>query len=327
MGRLIDGAWHTGSIQAGKDGRWQRSASLLRNWITPDGAPGISGHGGFKAEGDRYHLYVAWNCPWAHRTLLFRQLKQLNDIISVSVVAPRRTDQGWVFEPTGEFSDDQFDSEALHEIYTRSQPDYTGSVTVPVLWDKATHTIVSNESADIIRMFNSAFATLAPPTLDYRPVALVEAIDDWNQHIYDTLNNGVYKAGFAATQEAYETAANKVFETLDTIEHQLSKTRHLLGDRPTEADWRLFPTLVRFDVAYYGAFKCNLKRLIDYPNLWGYARDLYQVTGIAQTVKFDVYRKGYYSPSNLRNPYGIVPLGPALNWHIPHGRSSMLQTD
>ena len=320
MGRLIDGVWQTGSIKAGKDGRWQRSASLLRNWITPDGSPDITGRGGFKAERDRYHLYVAWNCPWAHRTLIFRQLKQLTDIVDVSVVAPLRTDQGWVFESTGEFCDRLLGAEALHEIYTRSQPDYTGSVTVPLLWYKATQTIVSNESADIIRMFNSAFSALTPATPDYRPAALVSEIDAWNSRIYNTVNNGVYKAGFATVQEAYEVAATSVFETLDAIEQQLSKTRYLLGEEPTEADWRLFPTLVRFDVGYYSAFKCNLKRLIDYPNLWAYARDLYQTPGIAQTVKFDIYRKGYHSASPLRNPHGIVPLGPTIDWEIPHER-------
>ena len=320
MGRLIDGRWHTGSIQAGKDGRWQRSASLLRNWITADGSPGKSGRGGFKAERNRYHLYIAWNCPWAHRTLLFHHLKQLDGIVSISYVAPRRTDQGWVFDSTGEFIDHVFSATTLHQIYTYSQPDYTGSVTVPVLWDTMTNSIVSNESADIIRMFNHAFINLAADTLDYYPTELWTDIEAWNVRIYETVNNGVYKAGFAATQQTYEDAAIAVFNTLDAIEHQLSKTRYLLGDILTEADWRLFPTLVRFDVAYYSAFKCNLRRLIDYPNLWGYARELYQMPGIAETVRFDVYRKGYHSISPLRNPYGIIPSGPEIDWLKPHGR-------
>ncbi|MEM9452207.1 MAG: glutathione S-transferase family protein [Cyanobacteria bacterium P01_E01_bin.6] len=320
MGRLIDGIWQTGSIQAGNDGRWQRSASLLRNWVTVDGSAGISGREGFKAEHDRYHLYVAWNCPWAHRTLLFHHLKQLDGIVSISYAVPRRTDEGWVFEHAGEFTDALFGVTALHQLYTRNQSDYTGSVTVPILWDKETGTIVNNESADIIRMFNSAFKDVAPTTPDYRPAALHAEIDAWNQRIYETVNNGVYRAGFASTQAAYENAAIAVFDTLDAIEHQLGKTRYLTGDTLTEADWQLFPTLVRFDVAYYSAFKCNLKRLIDYPNLWGYARELYQMPGIAQTVRFDVYRKGYHSPSAQRNPHGIVPLGPFIDWDTPHER-------
>ena len=321
MGRLVDGIWHSGSIQAAKDGRWQRSASRLRNWITPDGSPGSSGSGGFEAEPGRYHLYVAWNCPWAHRTLLFHTLKQLEGIVSLSYVAPRRTEQGWVFEPDGEFKDDLFNATALHQLYVCSQADYTGSVTVPILWDKATNTIVSNESADIVRMFNRAFTRVAPNTADYRPTALQTDIEAWNTLIYSTVNNGVYKAGFATTQAAYEEAAIAVFATLDKIEHQLGKTRYLLGATLTEADWRLFPTLARFDVAYYSAFKCNHKRLIDYPNVWGYARELYQMPGIAATVRFDVYQQGYHSASSLRNPYGIVPLGPAIDWSKPHQRS------
>ena len=320
MGRLIDRIWHNDLIQADKDGRWQRSASLLRNWITSDGSPGITGRGGFQAERERYHLYVAWNCPWAHRTLLFHQLKKLDGIISISYAAPRRTDEGWVFKLDGEFSDHLFGATTLHQIYTRSQPDYTGSVTVPVLWDKFTNTIVSNESADIIRMFNSAFNDMTPETPDYLPAERQAEIDAWNNRIYKTVNNGVYRAGFATRQAVYEEAAFSVFATLDTIEHQLRKTRYLLGDILTEADWRLFPTLVRFDVAYYSAFKCNLKRLIDYPNLWAYARELYQMPDIAKTVRFDVYRRGYHSASPQRNPYGIVPLGPESDWDKPHGR-------
>ncbi|NET48085.1 MAG: glutathione S-transferase family protein [Merismopedia sp. SIO2A8] len=320
MGQLIDGEWQAGTIQADKDGRWRRSASLLRNWVTTDGSPGPSGKGGFKAERDRYHLYVAWNCPWAHRTLLFHCLKQLEGIISLSYAAPRRTDQGWVFEPAGEFVDHLFGAAALYEIYTRSQPDYTGRVTVPVLWDKATHTIVSNESADIIRMLNTAFVDIAPETPNYYPVDRAATIDAWNQRIYDTVNNGVYKAGFSSAQAVYTEAAIAVFETLDAIEHQLSQTRYLIGDTLTEADWRLFPTLARFDVAYYSAFKCNRNRIIDYPNLWAYARELYQFPGISETVRFDVYRQGYHSPSPQRNPHGIVPLGPEIDWSIPHHR-------
>lgn len=321
MGMLVEGVWREDEqIRAGSDGRWQRSASLSRNWVTRDGQPGPKGKGGFKAEAGRYHLYVAWNCPWAHRTLIFRQLKQLQGVIGVSFVAPRRTNQGWMFEPGEQFQDDLFGAIALHEIYTRSNPRYTGRVTVPVLWDKETNTIVSNESADIIRMLNAAFSEIAPGTPDYVPADLRPQIAAWNARIYETVNNGVYKAGFATTQEAYEEAFFPLFETLDAIDQQLGQTRYLLGDRQTEADWRLFPTLVRFDTAYYGAFKCNLRRLVDYPNLWPYARELYQVPGIAETVNFETYRRGYYSPSKLRNPFGIVPVPPDVDFSVPHGR-------
>lgn len=309
MGLLNRGIWHEDSqISASRDGNWKRSASVLRNWITRDGSSG------FKAEANRYHLYAAWNCPWAHRALIFRKLKQLEDIVSVSYVLPRRNSQGWIFEPESQFQDDLFNYTALHQIYTRGHSQYTGRVTVPLLWDRQTETIVSNESADIIRMFNRAFVDIAPKTADYVSESLKSEIDVWNQRIYDTVNNGVYKAGFATTQEAYEKAVYPLFTTFDAIEKQLSKTNYLLGDRPLETDWRLFPTLIRFDVAYYGAFKCNLKRLIDYPNLWSYTRRLYQTPGVAETVKFDVYRKGYYSPSQLRNPLGIIPVMPDLDF-------------
>ncbi|MEY2831050.1 MAG: hypothetical protein RLZZ574_308 [Cyanobacteriota bacterium] len=306
MGLLIRGVWYEDSqIRASKDGSWKRSASILRNWITRDGA------NGFKAEVGRYHLYAAWNCPWAHRALIFRKLKQLEDIVSVSYVLPRRNSQGWVFEPGSEFQDDLFKYTALHQIYTRGYSKYTGRVTVPVLWDRQTKTIVSNESADIIRMFNRAFVDIAPKTPDYVPEFLKSEIDTWNQRIYSAVNNGVYKAGFATTQEAYEKAVYPLFATFDAIEEQLSKSCYLIGDQPLEADWRLFPTLVRFDVAYYGAFKCNLKKLIDYPNLWSYTRRLYLFSGISETVKLDIYRKGYYAPSQLRNPFGILPIIPS----------------
>lgn len=309
MGMLIAGVWYEDEqIRADQTGHWTRSTSILRDWITSDGKSG------FKAETGRYHLYAAWNCPWAHRALIFRKLKQLEDIISVSYVLPRRTRQGWVFAPEGEFQDDLFNYNALHQVYTRSHSQYTGRVTVPVLWDRKTETIVNNESADIIRMFNRAFGDIAPDTPDYVPESLKTEIDAWNQLIYHTVNNGVYKAGFATTQAAYERAFYSLFATLDEIETQLNKTDYLIGSSPLEPDWRLFPTLVRFDVAYYGAFKCNLKRLIDYPKLWSYTRKLYQTPGIAETVKLDIYRKGYYSPSQLRNPFGIIPIMPDINF-------------
>jgi putative glutathione S-transferase len=241
----------------------------------------------------------------------------------MSLVLPRRTSQGWVFDNGRErFRDPVLGAASLHELYTRAQPGYSGRVTVPVLWDKVRETIVNNESSEIIRMFNSAFATLAKDAADYHPPALRAEIDSWNAVIYETVNNGVYKAGFARTQEAYESAFDALFATLERIEAQLSRQRYLCGEQPTEADWRLFPTLVRFDSAYHGAFKCNLHRLVDYPNLWPYTRDLYQMKGIAETVDVDIYRLGYYSKSEARNPLGIVPKGPAIDFTAPHGRGS-----
>jgi putative glutathione S-transferase len=318
MGLLIEGAWHVEDPpQIDKGGHWQRSQSLLRNWVTPDGSAGPTGEAGFAADPGRYHLYVAWNCPWAHRALIYLKLKRLEDVIDVSFVRPRRTDQGWVFEKSGEFHDQLFGLDNLHDVYTRSAPEYSGRVTVPVLWDKQCAMIVSNESADIVRMLNSAFAAFAPKTPDYAPEDKLDEIDAWNERIYETVNNGVYRAGFARTQEAYETAAGQVFETLDAIEGQLAKTRFLTGPEPLEADWRLLPTLVRFDVAYVSAFKCNLRRIVDYEYLWPYARRLYQTPGIADTVKLDIYKAGYHSPSPLRNPLGIVPAGPEVDFALP----------
>lgn len=320
MSSLVKGIWVDDADASKKtktDGSWQRSASLLRNWVTRDGAPGPTGEGGFKAEAGRYHLYVAWNCPWAHRTLIFRALKKLDGLIDVSWVRPRRTDQGWVFDVDGEYRDRLFGADALHEIYTRAVPDYSGKVTVPVLWDNQSGRIVSNESAEIIRMLNIAFVDVAPESPNYVPDNLVDEIDAWNDKIYNNLNNGVYRAGFASTQEAYDSAVQDVFATLDEVDEQLSKTPYLCGDQPTEADWRMLPTLVRFDVAYVGAFKCNIRRLVDYKHLWPYARRLYQHPGIAETVRFDVYKQGYYSPSPKRNPLGIVPLGPVVDFSEP----------
>lgn len=323
MGSLIDGIWHDdtdASLKTRDDGSWQRSAAKLRNWVTRDGAPGPSGEGGFPAAAGRYHLYVAWNCPWAHRALIVRALKGLEDVIDASWVRPRRTDQGWIFEADGDYRDRLFGAKALHEIYTRSSENYSGRVTVPVLWDKAAGRIVSNESAEIIRMLNSAFADIVPPTPDLVPEKLRGDIDRWNERIYNTVNNGVYRAGFSTTQEAYEKAVREVFATLDAIDDQLSRTSYLCGDQPTEADWRLLPTLVRFDVAYVGAFRCNIRRLVDYNNIWPYARALYQTPGIADTVRFEIYKQGYYSPSAVRNPLGIVPLGPDIDFREPVSR-------
>lgn len=323
MGKLLDGRWvedEVGTTDA--DGKFQRSKALLRNWVTADGAPGPNGEGGFRAEAGRYHLYIAINCPWAHRAAIFRKLKRLDDAVSLSICSPRRTDQGWVFDPAEErFRDGLLGAEALHQVYTMAQPDYSGRGTVPVLWDKQRRTIVSNESAEIIRMFNSAFCAISDDDTDYCPPELTHEIDALNETIYTTVNNGVYRAGFARSQEAYEEASSALFDTLDQLDDRLGQSRYLLGDRLTEADWRLFPTLARFDVAYYGAFKCNLRRLIDFPNLWPYARELYQTPGIADTVELDIYKRGYFSKSDLRNPHGIVPKGPAIDFSAPHGRS------
>ncbi len=326
MGTLANGVWTEETASPGRqvtDGTFRRPDSLVRNWITPDGAAGPTGGDGFKAEAGRYHLYVAINCPWAHRTWIFRKLKGLEDALSMSIVSPRRTSQGWVFDNgTDRFRDSALGAASLHEFYTLAQPGYSGRVTVPVLWAKVRQTIVNNESSEIVRMFNSAFAALAKHATDYYPPARRAEIDAWNAIVYESVNNGVYKAGFARTQEAYESAFDALFAILERIEAQLSRRRYLYGDQPSEADWRLFPTLVRFDSAYHGAFKCNLHRLVDYPNLWPYTRDLYQIQGIAETVDVDIYRLGYYSKSEVRNPLGIVPKGPAIDFTAPHGRGA-----
>lgn len=322
MGHMIEGVYHLDDIapQTANAGTWERSKSIVRHWITPDGAAGPTGDAGFKAEHGRYHLFVAWNCPWAHRTLLMRALKNLSGLISISVARPNRTEQGWVFDPSGEFSDGLYQASAVHEIYSRDPNPYTGRITVPVLWDKQTNRMVSNESADIVRMLNTAFAQIAPMAPNLYPADQSTVIDTWNDLIYRTVNNGVYRAGFASTQEAYQTAAYEVFESLDQIDAQLTKTKYLAGEQLTEADIRLFPTLARFDVAYHYAFRCNLKRLSDYKHLWAYAREIYQMPGVSDTVRFDIYKKGYFSASEKRNPLGIIPIGPIVDWSIPHGR-------
>ncbi|MEW6298255.1 MAG: glutathione S-transferase family protein [Thermodesulfobacteriota bacterium] len=320
MGLLVNGVWHSEEpplVQA--DGRYVRAESQFRHWVTADGSSG------FPAEPGRYHLYIAVGCPWAHRTWIFRKLKRLEDIISMSIVAPRRTAHGWVFDPDDpRYQDTLLGTRYLHEIYTLARPDYTGRVTVPVLWDKRRRTIVNNESSEIIRMLNSAFNALTGDDADYYPPPLRAEIDRLNDRIYHTVNNGVYRAGFAATQDAYEEAVDALFASLDHLEDRLATRRYLLGRSLTEADWRLFPTLVRFDVAYYGAFKCNLRRLVDYPNLWAYTRDLYQIPGIAETVDLEIYKQGYYSLSaSLPNRAGIVPKGPVVDFSVPHGRAAL----
>jgi putative glutathione S-transferase len=287
-------------------GAFRRAEAKIRHWISRDGSTG------FPAEEGRYHLYVAWNCPWAHRSLLVRVEKGLEDAISVSYARPRRMEHGWVYDADGPYSDPLKGVSALHEVYAQDMDRYTGRVTVPVLWDKVADRAVSNESADIVRMLNDAFD--GP---DLAPAELREEIGAWNARIYATVNNGVYRAGFARTQEAYDEAVRDLFTTLDEIETVLSRQPFLCGDRFTEADLRLFPTLARFDVAYHYAFKCNIRRLIDYPALWNYARRIYHRPGVAGTVAFDIYKQGYFSPSELRNPLGIVPAGPEIDWSLP----------
>lgn len=325
MGLLINGQWHdTWYDTRSTRGRFVRPDTRFRNWITPDGSPGPAGSGGFPAAAGRYHLYVSYACPWAHRTLIFRKLKGLESMISLSVVHWFMGDHGWTFD-TGEntIPDHVNQAHYLYEIYLAAQPDYTGRVTVPVLWDKVTNTIVSNESADIIRMFNSAFDQLGSAPGDYRPERLRHEIDAINDRVYDTVNNGVYKAGFATSQEAYEEAVVPLFDTLDWLESRLSGQRYLLGAMPTEADWRLFTTLLRFDPVYHTHFKCNLRRLIDYPSLWAYTRDLLQWPGIMETFYLDHIKNHYYQSHPSINPSRLVPLGPIIDYSQPHHRETL----
>jgi glutathionyl-hydroquinone reductase len=321
MGQLIEGVWRDQAAASGGDGRFHRTETQFRNWVTADGSPGPTGQGGFKAERGRYHLYVSLACPWAHRTLIMRRLKRLEDAIDVSVVHWRMDRDGWAFrEGPGATGDRLHGLDYLHQVYTRARPDYTGRVSVPVLWDKETGTIVSNESAEIIRMLNAAFDAVGADGPDFYPEALRPAIDALNARVYETVNDGVYKAGFARSQRAYEEAAKSLFATLDDLEELLAGQRYLAGDRITEADWRLFTTLVRFDPVYVGHFKCNLRRLADYPRLWAYARELYQVPGVAPTVDFYHIKHHYYGSHESVNPTRIVPIGPAIDWMEPHGR-------
>ncbi|RIA47476.1 glutathione S-transferase family protein [Dichotomicrobium thermohalophilum] len=326
MGLLIDGVWYDKWYDTEKTGgRFVRSESVFRNWITPDGSPGPSGEGGFAAEPGRYHLYVSLACPWAHRTLIFRALKGLEDMISVDVVHPDMGSEGWVFDDSypGATGDTVNGAKRLYENYLKAKPDYTGRVTVPTLWDKKRETIVSNESAEIIRMLNSAFDHVGAAKGDYYPQELRDEIDAINERVYTTVNNGVYKCGFATTQDAYEENFHPLFDTLDHIEDRLSRNRYLVGDRLTEADWRLFTTLVRFDAVYYSHFKCNQRRIIDYPNIWGYVRELYQMPGIADTVSLDHIKRHYYGSHETINPSRIVPVGPEIHFNAPHSRDHL----
>ena len=323
MGLLVDGKWQDRWYDTGKaGGRYIRGDAQFRNWVTADGKAGPSGVGGFKAEPGRYHLYVSLACPWANRTMIFRSLKGLEDCISISVVHWLMVENGWTFEPAeGVIPDPINHASYMHEVYTAADPAYSGRVTVPVLWDKQTNTIVSNESSEIIRMFNSAFDGVGAKPADYYPEALRTEIDEINARIYSNVNNGVYKSGFATTQGAYEEAVVPLFETLDWLEQRLSKRRYLLGDSLTEADWRLFTTLIRFDAVYVGHFKCNIRRLEDYPNLSAYTRELYQHEAVAETINMYHIKHHYYVSHTTINPSGVVPLGPELDLNMSHGRA------
>ena len=311
MGQLIDGEWRTQPPAASASGEYIRPSSNFRNWIRAGDGPE------FPALPGRYHLYVSRACPWCHRTMIARVAKRLENFVSISYVEPFVFDHGWTFARPDPLTGVRY----IHELYTQADPLYTGRATVPVLWDKETHTIVNNESSDIIRMFNGEFDEITNELTDYYPEAYAEEIDQINERVYETVNNGVYRAGFATSQSAYETAVQLLFESLDWLEARLQRQRYLVDDLLTEADWRLFPTLVRFDAVYYGHFKCNLRHVYEYPALWGYTREIYQLPGIAATVSLDEYKMHYYGSHRNLNPAGIIPLGPVLDFSAPHGRA------
>lgn len=326
MGLLIEGKWHTDWYDTkSSNGHFVRKDSQFRHWITKNGDAGPTGISGFKAEPNRYHLYVSLACPWAHRTIIYRKLKGLEGMISMSAVNAFMGDGGWTFAPgEGVVSDPIMNASNLYEIYTATQADYTGRVTVPILWDKQTNTIVNNESSEIIRMFNSAFDEVGASSGNFLPEELFVEIEELNKFIYSTINNGVYRAGFATTQDAYNEAVLQIFDTLDQLEERLSNKRYLTGNTITEADWRLFTTLVRFDCVYVGHFKCNLRRIIDYPNIWGYLRDMYQVPGIAETVSMEHIKAHYYGSHETINPSRVIPKGPIINFNAPHDRDKLV---
>lgn len=318
MGLLQDGQWVDRWYDTKSEGgEYHRQDSRFRHWITADGEAGPTGESGFKAERGRYHLYVSLACPWAHRTLIFRQLKQLEDYVDVTVVDPIMLENGW------EMSDPLHDLNFLYELYLKADAKYQGRVTVPVLWDTHTKTIVNNESSEIIRMFNTAFDHLTGNTADYYPRHLRDTIDTLNTRIYDSINNGVYRAGFSTTQAAYERAFATLFDSLDWIENILSRQRYLAGNQMTEADWRLFTTLIRFDAVYFGHFKCNRQLLASYDSISAYVRELYQIPGVASTVNFDHIKTHYYFSHRTIDPTGIVPLGPLLDFTASHGRDQL----
>jgi len=321
MGMLINGelanSWLDKEIE---EGEFKRMESFFRNWITADGKAGPTGNTGFMAEADRYHLYVSEACPWAHRTVIFRKLKKLENIIGISYVEADMLDDGWTFSTSGKYQDDLYEFRYAYELYQKADSNFTGQITVPILWDKKTKTIVNNESSEIIRMLNTAFNAFTDNKTNYYPEELQKQINTINQPIYDNINNGVYRCGFANTQEAYEKAFVRLFKQLDATEELLSTQRYLLGEQITEADWRLFTTLVRFDAVYVGHFKCNLKRISDYPNLSNYLRELYQIPGIAETVDINYIKRHYYYSHTSINPTQIIPKGPLIDFTAPHNR-------
>lgn len=325
MGQLVEGVWQDDWYDTGKTGgRFERSQSRFRDWVTRDGRPAEGRERGFRAEPGRYHLYVSYACPWAHRTLIFRRLKRLEDVISVSVVHHFMGRHGWTFlAEDGATGDTLHGVDYLHQIYTRADPQYSGRVTVPVLWDRHENTIVSNESSEIIRMLNEAFDEWGEASIDFYPPRLRAEIDAINERVYPAINNGVYRAGFATRQEAYEEAFDELFGALDEMEARLGRGRYLAGDRMTEADWRLFTTLIRFDAVYHGHFKCNLRRIEDYPNLSNYLRELYQVPGVAGTVNMRHIKAHYYASHEMVNPTRVVPKGPELDFDRPHDRARL----
>ena len=318
MGLLVEGKWVDQWYDTkSTGGKFVRTVTQFRNWITPDGHAGPTGHGGFKAESGRYHLYISLACPWASRTLIMRKLKGLENHISISIVHPLMLENGWTFsDAPGVIKDSLFNSDYLYQVYLKADPNYSGRVTVPVLWDKQTNTIVNNESAEIMRMFNSAFNDITGNYDDYYPEHLQSEIDAMNDFVYPNINNGVYKAGFSTNQAVYEKEVTKLFAALDKLEEQLANRQFLVGNQLTEADIRLFTTLVRFDAVYFGHFKCNIKALVDYPNLWDYTKRLYNHAGIAKTVDFDHIKQHYYGSHKTINPTGIVPVGPDLDWKL-----------
>jgi putative glutathione S-transferase len=323
MGLLVDGVWQQDGVRT-KDGQFVRPATSFRNWVTPDGSPGPSGEGGYAAESGRYHLYVGYSCPWAHRTIIFRKLKGLENVISMSSVSPDMLKDGWTFDQaTGSSGDAVNGKSKLYEIYLMADAKYTGRVSVPVLWDKKRKTIVNNESSEIIRMLNTAFDAFTNVHTDYYPGPVRADIDRLNDLVYKNVNNGVYRAGFATSQDAYEQAFRNVFDTLDEIEQILSQHRYLIGNTITEADWRLFCTLIRFDAVYYSHFKCNWRHITEYPNLSNYVRDLYQLPGVAETVNLAQIKRHYYGSQRQVNPTGIVPVGPQLDFSAPHDRARL----
>ena len=328
MGLLVDGLWQDEWYDTkSTGGHFERTKAVFRHWVTADGSAGPSGDDGFKAEAGRYHLFASYACPWVHRVLIYRKLKRLESMINVSFVHWYMAEKGWTFEPDeqGIVGDKLLGKQYLHEVYTQADPQFTGRVTVPILWDRQRQTIVSNESADIIRMLNSAFDALGAEDGDYYPPEQRQQIDMINERVYNTLNNGVYKSGFATTQSAYDAAVVPLFETLDWLEECLQDRRFLCGQKPLEADWRLLPTLLRFDLVYHGHFKCNKRRLIDYPNLWAYTRDLYQWPGIRSTCHFE-HAKNHYLQSHVTiNPHRIVPVGPDIDFDAAHTRALMGQ--